>query len=232
MSPDMAATVAALFFAHVLADYVFQTRWIVQTKRGVGFAVHIAIVCGTAMLSLGQISAAVMVLTALHLIIDALKTAAFPDRLWSYTADQALHTASIVAVAAWRPGAWEAGFWAQTLAAWIPAAMALLAGWIFATRAGQFAVEMTLVEAGAAEQQLVGRSAMLGHVERSIVYVAILAGYVWFALTALAAMAIRARALLGITALEDRRRALIGTGASIAWAAVTGVMMLALLRAL
>jgi hypothetical protein len=62
----LAETIAALFLAHGLADYVLQTRWMVDTKRGAGFAVHIAIVFFTAMLCLGQLSPAVALITFVH----------------------------------------------------------------------------------------------------------------------------------------------------------------------
>jgi hypothetical protein len=102
-------TVIALFLAHVLADYVLQTRWMVDTKRGAGFAVHIGLVFVTAVICLGQLSLAVLAVTFLHLLIDAAKTILMPDRLWSYLADQGLHILSIVAVAAVFPGAWRRG---------------------------------------------------------------------------------------------------------------------------
>lgn len=222
----MAATVAALALAHVLADYVFQTIWMVRTKRGVGFAVHIAIVFLTAALCLGQVSMAVLLVTAAHLGIDAFKTIALPDRVWSYLADQALHLGSILLIAAWMPGAWHSGLWASSLPEAAPWAMAVAAGLIFATRAGQFAVGMLLSEvAGGAEN---GRaSAWVGLAERSVAFIAILTGVIWIAAAALLAKL----AHVGRWR-QGRARGLLGTGASFAWAAMVAALTLTLIAAL
>lgn len=176
----MAETFAALLLAHVLADYVLQNKWIVESKRGPGFAVHIAIVFSTAALCLGQVSPAVLWITLLHLAIDAAKTLLMPDRLWSYLGDQGLHILSLFAVSAVAPHAWEAGIWSGNVPGWIPAAMAAVAGLVYATRAGQFAVALFLRDImrleGAAEPG--GRDAMTGIAERTLVFVSILSGWV------------------------------------------------------
>ena len=55
----MIETFIALSFAHVLADYVFQTKWMVERKREPGVLVlHGALVLALAMAAIGRVDAA------------------------------------------------------------------------------------------------------------------------------------------------------------------------------
>lgn len=211
----MAETIVALFLAHVLADYVLQTRWMVDTKRGAGFAAHIALVFLTAMLCLGQISVAVFLVTFLHLLIDAAKTVLMPDRLWSYLADQGLHILSIVAVAALFPGAWQAGVWADVPPE-TPEALAILAGLVFALRAGHFAIAF-YIAAPPSPGATARRAALTGGLERAAVFAAVLGGVASLSLVVLAAKAGLWWSRGGASA-AGRERAVAATLASFAWA--------------
>ncbi len=211
----MAETIIALFLAHVLADYVLQTRWMVDTKRGAGFAAHIATVFGAAVVCLGQLSLAVILVTFLHLLIDATKTILMPDRLWSYLADQSLHVLSILTVAVVFPTAWQTGFWADVVPNWGIEAMALVAGLIFTIRAGHFAIASYIAgPVGPAASQ---RAALIGGLERAAVFAAVLGGVAALSLLVLAAKAVVWWARGGLEA-EGRDRAITATLSSFAWA--------------
>ena len=214
----MAETIIALFLAHVLADYVLQTRWMVDTKRGAGFAAHIGIVFATAMLCLGQLSLAVVLITFVHLLIDAAKTLLMPDRLWSYLADQGLHLGSIVAVAAFLPEAWQQGLWAGILPPETPRVVAVAAGLIFALRGGHFAIVSYI--AGPAQPADAQRAAVTGGLERAAVFAAVLGGLPALALVVLAAKAGFWWVRGGLDA-PGRAQAVTATLASFAWALVT-----------
>jgi hypothetical protein len=225
----LAETIIALFLAHVLADYVLQTRWMVDTKRGAGFAVHIATVLVTSMLCLGQLTLAVIAITFIHLLIDATKTMLLPDRLWSYLADQGLHLLSIAAIAALFPGAWQAGLWAGMAPAGAPAVMAVIAGLIFATRAGHFAIATYIASPHDGEQRgRARRAALTGGLERGAVFAAVLCGVASLALVVLAAKAgiwwVR-----GGAEAAGRDRAIAATLASFAWALVVAYATRALI---
>jgi hypothetical protein len=225
----MLETFAALLLAHVLADYVLQTRWIVVSKRGPGFAVHIGLVFVTALLCLGQVSLPVLAVTAAHLAIDATKTLLMPSRLWSYLADQALHLMSIAMVAALFPEAWAIGVWADMAPAWIPAAIAGLAGLIFATRAGQFAIDYLV--GGKAGEASSGQGAQTGLVERALVFISVTVGQPWWAGALLAAKA----AWIGLSGARRPAalgRIATGTLASFGWAFATGLATAALVTRL
>ncbi len=168
----MAETLAALLLAHVLADFVVQTRRIAAAKarRHPGaLAAHAAAVALAAAATLGARDAAawgvVAGLTAAHLATDLAK-GAFRPGAGAFLADQAAHLAVLLAVAALWPGLWAAGLWAAIgipgapgpgaiaaagasgPAAWLPGLMALTAGAVLATRAGGFAVGLLMAPWG------------------------------------------------------------------------------------
>jgi hypothetical protein len=215
----MAETIVALFLAHVLADYVLQTRRMVETKRGAGFAAHIALVFATAVACLGQVSVAVLLVTFLHLLIDAAKTILMPDRLWSYLADQGLHILSIVAVAALFPAAWQAGLWADGVPPGTPEILAMLAGLVFAIRAGHFAIAVYIAPSTVpgGTGTTAERAALTGGLERAAVFAAVLAGVPALVLAVLATKA-RLWWARGGASAPGRERAVTATLASFAWA--------------
>lgn len=116
----MIDTALALLFAHLLADYVFQTKRMVDDKQKIGvFARHIASVFVLTVLCLGTATLPVLILcaavAAAHGVIDAIKTWALPkgwrDTLWAYLADQALHLATLAAALRILPDAFAQGWW-------------------------------------------------------------------------------------------------------------------------
>src|SRR3989338_5520429 len=107
----MIETLTALLFAHIVADFVLQTRWMVENKsRVAGLAVHGALVGVTAGLTLGGLSLAVLWLAGMHLLTDYAKTRA-PKGLAAFAADQAAHLVTLLALALWQPDLWRGGFW-------------------------------------------------------------------------------------------------------------------------
>ncbi|MDG4649191.1 DUF3307 domain-containing protein [Roseibacterium sp. SDUM158017] len=226
----MLETLAALAFAHVVADYLLQTRWIVENKRGAGFAIHIAIVFAAAVACLGQVSWIVLWITAAHLAIDATKTLLLPDRLWSYLADQAAHFLSVALLAALFPLSWETGVWGGVAPAWVPVLMAAATGFVFATRAGQFAIGLFLREAlpSATSQPLAPSAATIGLLERAIIVLLVLAGAPWAVVLLIAAKAVWQFAIPA-QGKAAREQVITGSVASFAWgiavALVTQVMV-------
>lgn len=94
-----------LLFAHMLADYVLQTNWLVARKGSTwyGLALHGAIVGLTSGLALapylGQLWFLLIALTALHTAQDYLKVHYGPRLVlhpfWPYLGDQLLHYLAI-----------------------------------------------------------------------------------------------------------------------------------------
>jgi hypothetical protein len=232
----MTATFTTLLFAHVLADFVLQTNWMIARKGGVGMAAHIAVVLATAIALTGSLHPALFALTAVHLGFDLAKTRLAGPGPVPFIADQAAHLASLFAVALWAPGLWAAGVWAMhlpaTIAALLPSLMALAAGFILATRAGGFAVGILMAPwVAAAPQGLPGGGRVIGLLERGLIFVLILAGQ-----PAAVGFLIAAKSVLRYEATREDQKAaeyvIIGTLASFGWAVIVAYGTLALLAAL
>ncbi|AWD20791.1 DUF3307 domain-containing protein [Fuscovulum blasticum] len=231
----MPETLAALLFAHVLADFVFQTAWMVRHKRRAdGLALHGLVVLATAMAATGRFDPGLLWLTALHVGFDALK-ARSKGGLAAFMADQAAHLAVIAALAFGRPDIWAGGLWAGATA--LPALMAVAAGAIVATRAGGFAVGLLmgpfaarLPEAITAES-LPGAGRVIGLLERGLIFALVLLGQ-----PEGVGLLIAAKSILRFGAVRDDRAlseyVIIGTLASFGWALVVAYATLSGLAAL
>lgn len=233
----MPETFAALLFAHVLADFVFQTRRMVETKRKPHvLALHGAIVFVLTLAVLGGSPALAGAVAAAHLAIDAAKTHALRrPGLAAFLVDQAAHLATIAVAAALLPGAWGAGLWAGLPAplagGTLPVAMLWIAGFLLATRAGGFAMALLMQAhpAGEAERPgLLGGGRTIGLLERALVFLLVLAGQ-----PGGIGFLIAAKSILRFGAVGQDRHAseyvIVGTLASVGWALAVALAVQALL---
>lgn len=168
----MTETFVALLFAHTLADFVFQTDWMVRNKRNpLALGLHALTVGLTAVAATGTLHPALLALALLHIGIDVGKLVL--ASLWKTSAgfgpfviDQALHIVTLFALALWLPDLWGqgvwasgtivtgddggilgTGFWSKEVAlpiSHLPALMVLVTGLILSTRAGGFAVGLLM----------------------------------------------------------------------------------------
>lgn len=228
-------TLAALLFAHVLADFVLQTNWMVANKqRPGGLALHGLVVLATAVAATGAVDLGVLWLTALHVAIDAIKARARRG-LGAFLLDQAGHLATIAALAIWRPMIWSDGLWAGQAA--LPGLMLLAAGAILATRAGGFAVSYLMepfadhLPADVTAESLPGAGRVIGLLERGLIFALILLGQ-----PAGVGLLIAAKSILRFGAVKDDRAlseyVIIGTLASFTWAILVAYGTLSGLTAL
>ncbi|MFV0358959.1 DUF3307 domain-containing protein [Tropicimonas sp.] len=229
----MSETLAALLLAHVLADFVFQTGWIVANKRRpAALLLHMLIVFLTAIAALGlwvpvvQWALPLGALALTHLVTDAIK-ARLGDGPGPYVADQAVHLLTLLLIAAWRPDLWSLGHWPgllpDPLDPWLPVAMAWSAGMILAVRAGGFAIVKLLapyrsywVRSRVLSGGLNDAGRLIGELERGLTFVLVVAGH-----PTGVAFLIAAKSLLRFNATRDDRRiaeyVIIGTLASVGW---------------
>jgi hypothetical protein len=213
-----AESFAALFLAHVIADYLLQSAWLVRNKRRpLALAIHIGLVLATMIAVTGMLSPWFAVLAALHLAIDLTKTFVLPDGIGSYIADQMLHLASIVAIALWVPGLWAQSPWADVAA--LPQAYLIAGGVLFAARGGQFALDHLL----RAEGRGTATGVWIGVMERAFLAGGVLAGALWLSLAVIGLKALYAARLWPEASALTRRRLAIGSAASFAWALATAV---------
>lgn len=231
----MPETLTALLFAHVLADFVAQTGWMVANKhRLTGLAAHGAVVWTTLVLATGQIALALLWLTALHLAIDLMKSRLRPG-LTAFLADQGLHLATLALLAQWQPGLWTGGLWHGCAA--LPAVMALFSGAVIATRAGGFAIGLLIapfaaaLSAGDTTEGLPGAGRLIGLLERGLVFALMLFGQ-----PGGIGLLIAAKSILRFGAVKDDRAlseyVIIGTLASVGWAILSAFATQSLLATL
>lgn len=225
----MTSTLAALLFAHVVADFLLQTNAMVARKRKPRvLLLHGVLVLVTAQIALGRFDAwEPLALAAAHIAIDALKVYALPDRLAAFLVDQTAHLATILAVALVVPDLFAGGVWAgQT---WLPAAMILAAGFTVTTVVGGHAVALFVrqwSETLDTSDSLPNAGRWIGLLERGIIFLLILAGQ-----PAGIGFLIAAKSVLRFDA--DRKQnvteyVIIGTLASFGWAmaATWGTLLL------
>jgi hypothetical protein len=213
----MAETFAALVLAHVLADFLFQSGWMVANKhRPAGLAAHGAVVLGTLVLCLGSLAPGLLALAALHLAFDLAKTGLGRRGLLPFALDQGVHLASLAALAGLEPDLFARGLWSGI--APLPALMALSAGLIAATRAGGYAIAMVMQPwETEAPEGLPGGGRLIGLLERALIFLLVLTGQ-----AAGIGFLIAAKSVLRFSDTKDDRRiseyVIIGTLASFLWA--------------
>jgi hypothetical protein len=216
----MFETFTALLLAHALADFSFQSNWMVRHKhQAKAMVAHGAVVGLTLIVCLGSLHLSLLWLTLLHMAIDYAKTRAGKTgaSLTAFLADQAAHLVSIVALATWLPNLWQSGIWTNT-AAQIPAVMALIAGGIIAIRAGGFAIGLLMQPfANHTPEGLPGGGRLIGQLERGLIFVMVLLGQ-----PEAVGLLIAAKSILRFGTVKDDRAAseyvIIGTLASFGWA--------------
>ncbi|EKE71812.1 MULTISPECIES: DUF3307 domain-containing protein [Roseobacteraceae] len=222
----MPETLAALFLAHVLADYVFQSSAMVDTKsKPETLFLHFLIVLLTAMATTGQVaSPAIYALALVHVTIDAIKVTAFSDKFLPHLSDQALHLLTLAIFAKATPDIYATGAYGDL--SWLPKLMLYAAGLIYVTRAGGFAVGKLMAGFGAnpIEESLDKGGFWIGLLERGLIFLLLIgnmAGGIGFL--------VAAKSVLRFEATQDGKKAewvIIGTLASFGWAlAVTLAVM-------
>lgn len=226
----MTETFTALLLAHALADFVFQTNWMVTGKRRAGpLLAHGLVVLATAIAATGSLNPWLLVLTLAHMATDLAKTHA-PRGALAFLLDQAAHLALIGAFAALLPGLWAQGVWAALVP--LPAYMALLAGLILTTRAGGFVIGLYMAPwAAAAPGGLPNGGRAIGWLERALIFLLLLTGQAEGI-----GFLIAAKSVLRFGTVGDDRAVseyvIIGTLASFGWAIAVGAATVLLLSAL
>lgn len=258
----MIETFAALLFAHTLADFVFQTNRMAASKqKPLVLALHFAAVYATLVAATGSVHLALLALALVHIGIDLGKlalTSTLQGRhaLALFLGDQALHLASLVALALWLPELWSGGLWASGSVTgpdagllgtglWaaasplppLPALMALVSGLILATSAGGFAVGLLMqpfaerLPAEVTAESLPGAGRVIGLLERGLIFTLVLLGQ-----PEGVGLLMAAKSILRFGAVKDDRAlseyVIIGTLASFGWALVAAYATLALLAPL
>ena len=233
VSPAMIAGFAALLLAHVLADFLFQTKAMVDHKRHPGvFALHIGLVFGLSLAALGGAWPVAAVVAAAHLGIDGVKTYALPaswrNSFTAFTVDQLAHLMSLaVAVLIW-PEAAMAGLWAPWLDLLVGPAV-VVSGLVLTVIAGGYAVGLITAPYARAfkAQGIENAGQMIGRLERAVIFLLIAIGQ-----PAGIGFLIAAKSLLRFEATKEQKASeyvIIGTLTSFGWALGMSTATMALL---
>ena len=207
-----ASTFAALFLAHVIADYLLQTNWLVENKRRpLAIGLHIAAVLVMMPLLTLHFSWWFVALAAAHLAIDLTKTHLLGGGLAAYIADQALHIASILVVATLAPDLW--GDSPLSAIDWVAPFYLILSAFLFSARGGQYAVATYL----RLDPEADGHGVRVGWVERTALAAAVAAGAPWAIPGILAAKAAHLVPAFRRRNEVGRQRLLKGATLSMAW---------------
>ncbi len=243
----MLETLTALLCAHALADFIFQTNAMATQKRNPRImAAHIGVVLATSIAVTGSIHPAIVVVALAHLVIDLAKAWSPWRGFVPFLVDQLLHIVSLIAVALWVPGLWQGGLWtaqtggmilpslwpANTPGVAIPGILALITGFILATRAGGFAVGLYMARwSEASPKGLPGGGRAIGMLERGLIFLLVLTGQ-----SASIGFLIAAKSVLRFGAVGDDRAiseyVIIGTLASFGWAIAVAFATIAYLALL
>ncbi len=191
----MITTLIALLFAHIMADFLLQTRYMITHKRN--FAILLLHILIVAALSYGALGFTghwlVLAVAGSHLMIDAAKTYWPGVSLRAFLIDQTLHILIILAAVSQFPDLYSTGIWREyglleTPAVWLtyvpdgwitalPQFMLLSGGLIMATRAGGFAIGLFMQPlTPKTNDGMPQAGAIIGNLERALAYVFILSG--------------------------------------------------------
>jgi hypothetical protein len=227
----MKETLLLTIAAHLAADFILQTQWMVAHKKRAGvLLLHAAIVALTAAVATGQWRHPLLAwILVSHLGIDALKTHWMPDRLWSLLVDQGLHVAALAAGAAVFPEGAQDGVWFHVLAnpdqqRWFLRAATITAGLILCLPAGGVLISKTVKPLLSREEfnQMKGvpnGGKIIGYLERSLVMLLI-----WIGQPAGIGFLVTAKSILRFGDIKDSENrqiteyVIIGTFLSFGWA--------------
>lgn len=144
----MMETFILLLTAHLLGDFVLQTRWMVQNKRRWWIlGLHAILVGGVTIVLLGGFHPIIIpgVLVS-HVLLDGIKVLADRDDAWAFVWDQAGHLAVLVGLAAIFPEAATEGWWAYLSGCggwqgWFYAGLCLVSGVVLIAPVGGILIE-------------------------------------------------------------------------------------------
>ncbi len=237
LTPGVIQTFTALLLAHVLADFIFQTRWMVARKRNVFvLLLHIAIVFALTAAALGGVWEVAIPVAYAHFVIDGIKVWVLPERLrdsfGAFLGDQVAHLVTLAVAALLWPGAAGQSLWAP----WLDIATApalVLSGLILTVIAGGYAVGLLTarfqVQMEAQEQEgLSDAGRVIGQLERALIFLLIMVGQ-----PAGVGFLIAAKSILRFDTAAHQRAGeyvIIGTLASFAWALAIAYATRALLE--
>lgn len=226
----MIETFLLLLTGHLLGDFVFQSDALIARKKTLrGLTEHVAIVTGLPLLVLAPASplavAPLVLMAVSHFAMDYAKTRWLGDRLWSFSLDQAVHIAVLVALALAWPDLARQSLWGMApsdVQLQIYAVLSVVCGAVVGVPVGGVVIKKLVEPLAPPSAPIIGmRSAgrYIGWLERGLTITFILIGHpegVGFLLAAKSILRFR-----DVQDQTDRHQAeyiIIGTFLSFGWA--------------
>lgn len=180
VTASMLHTFVALLAAHMVADFVLQTSWMLRRKRNVFvLLLHVAIHGALVALALGGVWQIAIVAALAYLLVDVAKTYLLPrgwcDTLAAFLVDQALHLIVLAWIALQWPGAASAGWLTPVMPNAMPV-LVVLSGAIATILSGGIAVGQLTAHFAAkvTPQSMPEASRLIGQLERALIFLLIL----------------------------------------------------------
>jgi len=113
----MISTFTAMLTAHLLADFILQTEWLVARKGKLEYlSLHVLTVAITAALAIGArtlvAAFAIAIIAATHMALDYVKLHHLGNKLWAFALDQFGHLVVMLGIALFIPTLMTTGWWA------------------------------------------------------------------------------------------------------------------------
>jgi uncharacterized membrane protein YhaH (DUF805 family) len=230
----MIETFLALLTAHLLADFPFQTRRLIENKRKPHILIlHITIIALVTVIILGAWPPLLLlILCGTHLLMDAVKIYLLKEKHWAFYLDQGIHLLVIVLLAYLFPESFQGGYWPDLMGTYPVAYLGLLcviSGVILSLSVGnviialetkRFRDEMTSPIEG-----LTQGGAFIGQLERALVMLFVVTGY-----PVAVGFLVAAKSILRfgeVKSTPDRQMAeyvIIGTFMSVGWGLLIAVL--------
>lgn len=233
-------TAVALIAAHLVADFVLQTNYIITNKkRPMVMLLHILIVAASAAALTGNPwHPAILILVLTHLALDFWKIQIGGDGFRPFVIDQLGHLGVIVLIAGIWPSLFRDGIWA-TPPSWTPIrfpesnldiylqGLTLFTGYWAAVVVGGYGIKKFVAELGYQEDPsnagLQDGGKYIGWFERSLVFVLTLVGQI-----EAVGFLVAAKSLLRMNATANERKTseyiIIGTLLSFGWALIVALV--------
>lgn len=227
---------SVILFAHLLADFVFQNKWMIDQKsKWYILLMHASIVTVITSIALGGFVQIALLIGISHLIIDAAKSAIITqfkkDNLLTFVIDQLAHLLVIAIAAIYLADSWTGGFWHLWLND-MSGPIVLVNGFIIAVIVGNYITALTIKSytVDLSGQGLPNAGQLIGWLERMMI----------FLLLAIdeaegIAFLIAAKSFLRFEAVKKQEVSeyvLIGTLTSFGWALGVSVLTFALFERL
>jgi len=138
----MAETFIAILTAHLIGDFIFQTKGMIERKRDLRtLFLHIVLVTITTYIILGSFHWQILAVIFLtHFIIDTIKLYWMKDSFWSFVVDQGSHLIVMLTLASVFVDVPNSGWWPAVLGTefieWYYGSLSLLSGLILTVKVG------------------------------------------------------------------------------------------------